>query len=195
MGVQHYGLPVEKFVLYWRWFHVEKLVLYWRSFFLHPEGGRGMEIGRSVSPPASRTPAEGASVCLNEVYKYSNSLFQRLCRRKNWYKVLTLSIFVCLNRFAFVCQRMYVTDKNVIFCTTHWIVNWAPERSPELDPHSWPSVNPRWRIGVVTHHSLFPVSTKIHCPVVFHSTSFSILIIVELALVLNIDEILPLGAK
>ena len=55
---------------------------------LHPpEGGRGIEIGRSVSPPAGRTLAKGASVSSSEMYKYSNSPSRRLCRVKKSHQV------------------------------------------------------------------------------------------------------------
>ena len=43
-----------------------------------PEGDRGKEIGRSVSPPAGRTPALGASVSSSGMYKYSNPPFSKV---------------------------------------------------------------------------------------------------------------------
>ena len=42
---------------------------------------------------------------------------------------------------------------------------------------------------VFTHHSLFQWQSKTRCPIVSHPTPFSILIIVELVVVLNMHEI------
>ena len=39
--------------------------------------------GRSVSPPAGRTPAKGAYVGSSDMFKYLNCPLQRLCRRKD----------------------------------------------------------------------------------------------------------------
>ena len=36
-----------------------------------PEGGMGIEVDRSVSPPAGKTPAKKASVRSSGMYKYS----------------------------------------------------------------------------------------------------------------------------
>ena len=44
--------------------------------------GRGIEIGRSVSLHAGRTPAEGTSVSSSGMYKYSNSPTRRLWEGK-----------------------------------------------------------------------------------------------------------------
>ena len=47
-----------------------------------PEGGWGLKIGRSVSPPAARISAKGASVSSSGMYKNS-----KLCRGKNRHQV------------------------------------------------------------------------------------------------------------
>ena len=60
-----------------------------------PEGGRGIELGRLVSPPAGNIPAKGASVSSSGMYKYSNTPSRRFAGKRKGTRYLRPGGTVC----------------------------------------------------------------------------------------------------